>query len=97
MSTSDSYTSSDIPIVESSATAATEPDTLALQPSHTDASNLEAQFTSKSSLWDLPGLDKDTFYAAALYLYAARGELKGTPLYNYVETPEATQDFLSLM
>lgn len=94
MSTSGSSTSSDIPIVESSATAATEPDTLALQPSHTNASNLEAQFTSNSSLWDLPGLDKDTFYAAALYLYATRGELKGTPLYNFVETPEATRDFL---
>ena len=94
MSTSGSSTSSDIPIVESSATTATEPDTLALQPSHTNASNLGTKFTSDSSLWDLPGLDKDTFYAAALYLHAARGELKGTPLYNFVETPEATRDFL---
>ena len=87
-------TSSDTRIVKSSATAATGPDTLALQPLHTNASNPEVQSISNSSLWDLPGLDKDTFYAAALYLHAARGELKGTPFYHFVETPEATRDFL---
>ncbi len=70
MSTSGFYqnlnSSKDIPIVESSATAAPELDTLTLQPSHTNSSNLEVQSTSNSSLWELPGLDKDTFYAAAL-------------------------------
>lgn len=57
-------------------------------------SSLEVQSTSKSSLWGLPGLDKDTFYAAALYLHAAYGELEVKPLYHPVETPEATRVFL---
>ena len=84
----------DIPIVKSSATAAPELDTLTLQPSHTNTSNLEVQSASNSSIWELPGLDKDTFYAAALYLHAARGDLSGKPLFHYVGTPVATQDFL---
>ena len=57
-------------------------------------SSLEVQSTSKSSLWGLPGLDKDAFYAAALYLHAACGELEVKPLYHPVETPEATRFFL---
>jgi hypothetical protein len=46
------------------------------------------------SLWDLPGLDKTTFYAASLYLHAARGALEGNLLRPPTRTPEATRDFL---
>jgi hypothetical protein len=48
-----------------------------------------------SSLWRLPGLDKDTFYAAALYLHAARGSLHGRQIGDRtIATPVPTQDFL---
>ena len=80
--------------MKSSATAATETYITVLRPLHSSMSNLEVQSTSNSSLWGLPGLDKDTFYAAALYLYAAYGELKVKPLFHRVETPEASQIFL---
>ena len=84
----------DVPTVKSSATATAEPHITVLQPSHSNMSNLEVQSTCNSSLWGLPCLDKDTFYAAALYLYAAYGELEVKPLFRRVETPEATQNFL---
>ena len=80
--------------MKSGATTATEPHSLARQPFHTKMSNLEVQSTFNSSLWGLPGLDKDTFYAAALYLHAARGELEAEPLFHPVATPEATRFFL---
>ena len=89
-----SRSNTDIPVVKSEATAATESHTLVLQPSQTKMSSLEVQSSSKSSIWGLPGLDKDTFYAAALYLHAARGELNVRPLFHLVETPEDTRFFL---
>lgn len=86
-----------ISIPESSTTVATEPNTLDLQSSHTKTSNLELQPTSNSSIWKLPGLDKETFYAAALYLHAARGELNGKPSSREPKTPETTREFLDCL
>ncbi|KAF2807338.1 uncharacterized protein BDZ99DRAFT_522953 [Mytilinidion resinicola] len=53
-----------------------------------------AQATPGSSIWNIPGLDKDTFYAAALYLHASKGQLEGKPLARAPKTPQATRDFL---
>lgn len=51
--------------------------------------------SSHTPLWRLPGLDKDTFYAAALYLHAARGTLSGRQIFGRsIQTPVPTQDFL---
>ena len=72
-----------------SITVATEPDTLEFRPSHIKTSN-----SANASIWELPGLDKDTFYAAALYLHAATGVLKAKPSYRGSKTPEATRNFL---
>ena len=72
-----------------STTVATEPDTLDFQSSHNKRSN-----PANASIWELPGLDKDTFYAAALYLHAATGILKAKPSYRGSKTPEATRNFL---
>jgi hypothetical protein len=47
-----------------------------------------------SSLWNLPGLDKDTFYAAALYLHAYRGEIESNQWRRTPQTPGITRDFL---
>ena len=48
----------------------------------------------ESPLWRLPGLDKDTFYAAALYLHAGVGELRSKRGKRKPQTPEATRKFL---
>lgn len=48
-------------------------------------------------VWKLPGFDKDTFYAAALYLHAAaKGQLREvrTQQRQQPATDEATRDFL---
>ena len=72
-----------------STTVVTEPDTLNFQSSHDKTTN-----PANVSIWELPGLDKDTFYAAALYLHAATGVLKAKPSYRGSKTPEATRNFL---
>ncbi|KAI9686003.1 MAG: hypothetical protein M1822_003986 [Bathelium mastoideum] len=46
------------------------------------------------SLWTIPGLDKNTFYAAALYLHVTAGSLESSPLVRRPKTPQATRDFL---
>jgi len=50
------------------------------------------------SLWNLPGLDKETFYAAALYLHAAaKGQLRDPSehvIRHETKTDENTRDFL---
>ena len=48
----------------------------------------------KNSMWRLPGLDKDSFYAAALYLHVAIGEMEIKPMIRPPNTPEKTRDFL---
>jgi len=50
--------------------------------------------SSDSSIWEFPGLDKDTFYTAALYLHTSMKGLKGMPLYRGSKTPEPTRNFL---
>ncbi len=43
---------------------------------------------------EIPGIDQDTFYAAALYLHAAVGELEGRGWFRGPFTREDTRDFL---
>ena len=50
--------------------------------------------TPNSSLWKLPGLDKDNFYAAALLLSVLKGNINVGRHYREPKTPEATRDFL---
>ena len=50
--------------------------------------------TPNSSLWKLPGLDKDNFYAAALLLSVIKGNINVGRHYRQPKTPEATRDFL---
>jgi hypothetical protein len=83
-----------ISIQEHSVTVHTEPDPLSFRSLYTKTIKLKPHPTPKSSLWKLPGLDKETFYAAALYLHVVRVEFERKPLVRFSETPEATQDFL---
>ena len=50
--------------------------------------------TPNSSLWKLPGLDKDTFYAAALLLSVAKGNIEVGRHHREPKTPEDVRDFL---
>ncbi|KAI1270832.1 hypothetical protein F5Y07DRAFT_405053 [Xylaria sp. FL0933] len=72
------------------------------QPESPDTSLLSAKISNlglqsnlpESQLWKIPGLDKDTFYAAALYLHVKAGELEGRAWSRGPKTPQATRDFL---
>ncbi|KAI0813011.1 hypothetical protein GGR55DRAFT_593381 [Xylaria sp. FL0064] len=48
----------------------------------------------ESQLWKIPGIDKNTFYAAALYLHVKAGELEGRAWSRGPKTPQATREFL---
>ncbi|KAI1399014.1 hypothetical protein F4819DRAFT_436380 [Hypoxylon fuscum] len=56
------------------------------------------EFKPVDTLWNLPGLDKTTFYAAALYLHvAAKGQLRDTEQHrrhHHSRTDGEIQDFL---
>lgn len=56
------------------------------------------QAATAATLWNLPGLDKTTFYAAALYLHvAAKGQLRDTEQHGAHHRPKThgeIQDFL---
>ena len=70
------------------------------QPSTSEPETQESQLlrTERSmSLWKLPGFDKETFYAAALYLHAAAGSLESKPWIRGPKTPEATRKFLDCL
>jgi len=49
---------------------------------------------SKPSVWNLPCLNKNTFYTAALYLHAAKGQFKTGLPGRVPEAPEKTREFL---
>jgi hypothetical protein len=55
---------------------------------------LAGQLAPQKSLWNIPGLDKNTFYAAALYLHAVAGHIKGKRWLRGPKTPKKTRDFL---
>jgi hypothetical protein len=46
------------------------------------------------SLWTIPGIDKNTFYAAALYLHTVVEQLEGRSWFRGPKTDLATRDFL---
>ncbi len=54
----------------------------------------EPELNADSSLWNIPGIDKDTFYAAALYLHTAVGDLEGRSWSRGPMTPPETREFL---
>ena len=58
------------------------------------AATSDSVSTPKSSLWKLPGLDKDTFYAAALFLSVAKGNVNAGRHYREPKTSEDIRDFL---
>ncbi|KAI1354708.1 hypothetical protein F5Y01DRAFT_237628 [Xylaria sp. FL0043] len=72
------------------------------QPESPSASLLSAKISNlglqsnppESQLWKIPGIDKDTFYAAALYLHVKAGELEGRAWSRGPKTPQATREFL---
>ena len=61
-----------------------------------DQSALSARSASSStsSLWRFPGLDETSFYAAALYLHAARGSIEAEPLFREPKTSQDIRYFL---
>lgn len=85
---------SDIATPDSLMPLISESDTLDLQSSQPKTSKLESQPPYNSSIWKIPGLDKETFYAAALYLHVVAGELEEKLWFRESSTPEATRDFL---
>ena len=60
----------------------------------TGTPNTIAQTDSSSSLWKLPGIDKDTFYAAALYLHTVADGLEGRLWPRGPRTRLSTRNFL---
>ncbi|MCJ1403201.1 hypothetical protein MMC11_006424 [Xylographa trunciseda] len=66
----------------------------ATRPSGPAKSNSGNQSNSDRSLWTIPGIDKNTFYAAALFLHTLVGQLEGLPWFRGPMTDQATRDFL---
>ncbi|KAL6907287.1 hypothetical protein GGI43DRAFT_257767 [Trichoderma evansii] len=77
-----------------SLTAINEQDALDPQSSDIQTLNTERGLTFNSSLWNLPGIDNDTFYAAALYLHVAAGQLEERAWSRGPKTPQTTREFL---
>ncbi|KAI3330739.1 hypothetical protein F4824DRAFT_477551 [Ustulina deusta] len=80
-----------IPESSTSTNQLESPNTQSLQ---SRTSELRLQSTPNSSLWKIPGIEKDTFYAAALFLHVKAGELEGRPWARGPKTPQATRAFL---
>jgi hypothetical protein len=66
---------------------------VAIRSSKDTSSSVE----TSGSIWRLPGLDKVTFYAVALYLHVVIGNIKVDPLYRQPNTREPTRDFLDCL
>lgn len=66
-----------------------------VEPSTSASTEYDNEAMHDESLWNLPGFDKTTFYAAALYLHAAAGQLKAPPVRSMEpQTDEKTRNFL---